>query len=81
MHGPNVDNQHSSPIRYQIRLEGELSDQWASWFENFTMQVTPQGETYLTGTVTDQAALHGLLRRIRDLGIPLIAVVRLPADE
>lgn len=60
---------------YQIRLKGHLDCQWADWFEgaNITLE---GGDTLLTCTVVDQAALHGLLRKVRDLGVPLISAVR-----
>ncbi len=59
--------------RYEIRVKGELDARWESWFDGMT--ITPgDDETIICGTVTDQAALHSLLLRIRDLGLPLIAV-------
>ena len=60
--------------RYQIRVKGQLGPGWESWFEG--MAVTPEagGDTLLTGELADQAALHGLLKKVRDLGLPLIAV-------
>ena len=63
------------PMVYQIRVKGHLDPQWASWFGE--MAVTPEddGDTLLTGPVVDQAALHGLLRKVRDLGIPLISAI------
>lgn len=69
-------NQTPSPI-YEIRVEGHLSDQWVTWFEGMTLTHEDNGHTVLTGSVVDQAALHGLLRRVRDLGIPLVSVIRL----
>ncbi len=59
---------------YQLRLAGHLDPQWADWFEGMTLTWEANGTTLLTGPVVDQAALHGLLRRVRDLGIPLISV-------
>ena len=61
---------------YRIRLEGHLSDQWAGWFEGMTVTLEPGGSTLLTGPVMDQAALHGLLKKVRDLGLPLISVIQ-----
>ncbi len=61
---------------YQIRLKGHLDIQWADWFEGLTIKLEEGGDTLLTGPVADQAALHGLLKRIRDLGLPLISVNR-----
>ena len=59
---------------YQIRLEGHLGDQWSDWFEGMTITLETNGDTLLTGLVVDQAALHGLLKKVRDLGIPLVSV-------
>ena len=61
---------------YQIRVQGHLGTQWTDWFGGLTVTLEDNGETLLTGPVADQAALHGLLRRVRDLGIPLVSVVR-----
>ena len=59
---------------YEIRLKGHLNNRWANWFEGLTITLEENGDTLLTGPVVDQAALHGLLKRIRDLGMPLISV-------
>lgn len=60
---------------YQIRVRGHLSDKRAEWFDGLTIENQPDGEALITGPVADQAALHGLLIRIRDLGLPLLSVV------
>jgi len=65
------------PIGYQIRVKGHLGTQWADWFEGLTVTLEENGDTLLSGPVADQAALHGLLRKVRDLGIPLVSVVRI----
>ncbi len=62
------------PARYEIRLKGHLDDRWAAWFDGLTLTRDADDTTLLAGPVVDQAALHGLLRRVRDLGLPLIAV-------
>jgi len=62
------------PTVYQIRLKGHLGRQWTDWFGGLTVTSADNGETLLTGPVIDQAALHGLLRKVRDLGLPLISV-------
>ena len=59
---------------YQIRVKGHLSPQWTDWFGGVAITQEDSGETLLTGPVVDQAALHGLLRKVRDLGLPLISV-------
>jgi hypothetical protein len=66
------------PELYEIRLRGRLDARWASWFDEMTLEVEPPGVTVLRGPVADQAALHGLLGRLRDLGLPLISVVGIP---
>ena len=62
------------PLVYQIRLKGHLGPRWTDWFEGLTLTPADNGDTLLTGPVADQAALHGLLRKVRDLGLPLISV-------
>jgi hypothetical protein len=67
----------SQPPTYEIRIRGHLGPRWADWFEGLTITLEENGDTLLTGPVVDQAALHGLLRRVRDLGLPLLSVTRL----
>ncbi len=62
------------PIVYQIRIRGHLGREWTDWFEGLTITPQEDGETLLTGPLVDQAALYGLLKRVRDLGIPLLSV-------
>ncbi len=62
------------PMVYQIRLRGHLSQQWTDWFEGLTITREENGDTLLTGSVIDQAALHGILKKVRDLGMPLLSV-------
>jgi hypothetical protein len=62
------------PTTYQIRIKGLLDPQWADWFEGLTITSEEDGDTLLTGPVIDQAALHGLLKKVRDLGLPLVSV-------
>ena len=66
---------------YQIRLKGHLGAQWAAWFGDMTIILEENGNTLLTGSVVDQSALHGLLKRVRDLGTPLISVNRIKPDD
>lgn len=76
-------NPNSHPAQaavYQIRLEGQLDSQWEDWFGGMTITLEANGETLLTGTVVDQAALHGLLKKVRDLGMPLVSVNRIQPD-
>ena len=64
------------PTTYEIRLAGHLDARWAARFDGLALRLEPDGTTVLSGPIVDQAALHGLLQRIRDLGIPLVSVVR-----
>jgi hypothetical protein len=65
---------HYEPGIYKIRLKGHLDDKWADRFEGLTITLEDNGDTLLTGPVVDQAALHGLLKKVRDLGMPLLSV-------
>ncbi len=69
------------PAVYQIRIKGHLGREWTDWFEGLTITPEEGGVTLLTGVVVDQAALHGLLRTIRDLGMPLISVTRINSEQ
>ena len=64
----------SQPVVYQIMLKGHLDSQWTDWFEGLTITLEEDGDTLLTGPIVDQSALHGLLRKVRDLGMPLVSV-------
>ena len=65
---------HDESGLYEIRLKGHLDNRWADWFEGLTITLEEVGDTLLTGPVVDQAALHGLLKKVRDLGMPLVSV-------
>lgn len=69
------------PLVYQIRIKGQLDNRWADWFEGLTITLAEDGFTLLTGPVADQAALHGLLKKVRDLGMPLVSVNQVPPVE
>jgi hypothetical protein len=69
------------PERYEIRIMGHLHNRWAGWFSGLTLTREGNGETLLTGPVVDQAALHGVLRKVRDLGMPLLSVTRVGPDQ
>ena len=69
------------PTVYQIRIKGHLGCQWTDWFGGLTLTLEDNGETLLTGPVVDQAALHGLLKKVRDLGEPLLSVMRVEPGE
>jgi hypothetical protein len=71
------DEKHNQHPCYEIRLKGHLDDQWAEWFEGLTITLEDNGDTLLSGPVIDQAALHGLLKKVRDLGLPLVSVNRI----
>ncbi len=73
----NELNSHINPTQptvYQIRIKGHLGSQWKDWFEGLNITLENNGDTLLTGPVLDQAALHGLLKKVRDLGMPLVSV-------
>jgi hypothetical protein len=74
----DTTNEPAQPVNYQIRLKGHLSSVWRDWFDGLTITLEDNGDTLLTGPVVDQAALHGLLKRVRDLGMPLLSVNPLP---
>jgi hypothetical protein len=69
-----------TPPIYEIQIAGHLSPQWSDWFEGLTITLEENGNTLLSGPVADQAALHGLLKKVRDLGMPLISVNRVQFD-
>ncbi len=69
---PTIDP--DQPRVYQIRLKGHLGSQWADWFGGLVVTLEDDGDTLLTGQVADQAALHGLLKKVRDLGMPLVSI-------
>jgi len=68
-------------VFYEIRVEGHLGDSWSTWFEDMDIRHKEDGQTVLSGPVRDQAALHGVLMKIRDLGLPLVAVTRLKQPD
>jgi hypothetical protein len=72
---------HQEPERYEIRLKGHLDDRWAAWFESLNLTHESDGTTILCGPVVDQAELHGLLRKVRDLGMTLISVIRVESVQ
>jgi hypothetical protein len=78
---PKRKSDPSQPMVYQIRLKGHLGDQWTGWFEDMTITLDENGETLLTGPVVDQAALFGLLKKLRDVGIPLVSINRLESGK
>ena len=70
----NTSPADNEPIWYEIRIKGHLDTRWNAWFDQLAISLTHNGETTLTGPVIDQAALYGLLRKVRDLGLPLLSV-------
>jgi hypothetical protein len=74
---PNSPVDLIQPLIYQIRLEGHLDRQWTDWFDGLTIMLEEKGDTLLTGPVVDQSALYGLLKKVRDLGMSLVWVIRL----
>jgi hypothetical protein len=72
---------HHEPGRYEIRLKGHLDARWTDWFEGLSFSHESDGTTILAGPVVDQAALHGLLRKVRDLGLPLLSVIQVEPKQ
>ena len=72
---------HHEPGRYEIRVKGLLDTRWVTWFAGLSLTHASDGTTLLAGPVIDQAALHGLLRKVRDLGLPLLSVTRVEFDQ
>ena len=68
------------PGRYEIRLKGRLDTRWAAWFDGLSLTHESDGTTVIHGPVADQAALHGLLQKVRDTGLPLVSVICVEAD-
>ena len=67
--------------RYEIRLTGHLDAHWTAWFDGLTVSHASDGSTVISGPIADQAALHGVLQRVRDLGLPLVSVIRVESDR
>jgi hypothetical protein len=72
-----MESEHVRPEVYQIVVKGHLDSEWSDWFEGLTITLVDNGETILSGPVVDQTALHGVLIKIRDLGLPLLALTRI----
>ncbi len=70
----NPKTDPNQPVVYQIRIKGHLGRKWKDGFDDMTIRLEDNGDTLLTGPVIDQAALHGLLKKVRDLGMPLVSV-------
>lgn len=72
---------HHSLKQYEIRIKGHLDTRWSHWFEGFAIALKDNGETLLSGPVVDQAALHGVLIKVRDLGLPLVSVTPVQPEK
>ena len=71
----------SQPMIYRIRIKGHLGARWEDWFECMTITPEANGDTLLTGPVVDQAALHGVLKKVRDLGLPLLSIIEVETKQ
>ena len=78
---PVSADDHHAPGRYEIRLKGHLDARWAAWFDGLSLTHEGDGTTVIHGRIVDQAALHGVLRKVRDVGVPLISVSRVEPDQ
>jgi hypothetical protein len=78
-HTPTPDRPESG--RYEIRLTGHLDARWAAWFDGLAVTDEGDGTTVLSGAIADQAALHGVIQRVRDLGLPLVSVALVESDQ
>lgn len=76
----NLETDPDQPRIYRIRVKGHLGREWTDWFEGLTVTPQEDGDTVLAGSVPDQAALHGLLKKVRDLGLPLVSVCPVGPD-
>ena len=77
----NPNSEPVEPVVYQIRIKGHLGAGWSEWFGDVTITLQDNGDTILVGRVVDQAALHGLLKKVRDLGMPLLSVNCVKSDQ
>jgi hypothetical protein len=71
---PSSERDRDRPVIYQIRIGGHLGQPWQEWFEGLTLTLEADGSTLLTGSVVDQAALYGILKKVSDLGMPLLSI-------
>jgi hypothetical protein len=76
----NSEIDPGQPMVYQIRIKGHLGREWTDWFEGLAITLEDNGETLLTGPVVDQAALHGVLKKVRNVAMPLVSVMRVKPD-
>lgn len=76
-----IDGDRHEDGRYEIRLKGHLDGRWAAWFDGLSLSHESEGVTVIRGRVPDQAALHGLLQKVRDTGLPLVSVTHIDADQ
>jgi hypothetical protein len=81
-YGPSVSTDDADPaLAYEIRIAGRLGSHWSAWFDGMTVTTEADGTTVLWGPIVDQAALHGLLQRLRDLGVTLLSLTHVPSAD
>ena len=78
---PEPTDRYNEPTLYEIRIKGHLDHRWGEWFEGLSFTHDSDGTTILAGPVVDQAALHGLLRKVRDLAVTLVSVIRVDREQ
>ena len=74
------DHTNGTAAQYEVRVNGQLGCRWAAWFDGLTLTADADGSTVIRGPLEDQAALHGLIQKLRDLGLPLVSLNRIPLD-
>jgi hypothetical protein len=78
---PTEATERNPALEYEIRVAGRIPARWSSWFDGLTVATDDDGTTALRGPIVDQAALHGLLQKLRDVGIPLLSLTQVPSSE
>ena len=81
MSDTSTGHHHRDAGRYEIRIQGHLGSRWAAWFDGLSLTNGSDGTTIISGPVPDQSALHGLLQKVRDVGLPLISVTQVDPDQ
>lgn len=76
-----ADDRSTAPLQYEIRVKGHLAARWSAWFDGLNLTNESDGTTVISGPVADQAALHGVLQKLRDVGMPLVSITQVSPDR